>query len=70
MESSGSESNLDALRRLALAPEFDLDEEEAKSLLNGVRRNREFAERLRRLVTPEVEPAFTFAPGPHTSKPE
>ena len=63
MASDSDESSLEALKQLALRATDGLSEEDAAKLAAGVRRNRQYAEALRALVTPDLEPAFRFEAG-------
>ena len=53
---------LETVKAHARSVGLPLPEEDAEALVLGARRTRAMAESVRRLVTPEVEPAPVFAP--------
>jgi hypothetical protein len=56
------EMTVETVRAHAWLVGLPLSDEDAVALVPGARRTRAMAEAVRRLVTPEVEPAAVFAP--------
>jgi len=49
-------------RQMAAAAGLNLSAEEVEKLMVGIQRNRQMAQRVRAIVTPDLEPAPVFDP--------
>ena len=59
---TNDEMTLETVKTHARTVGLPLSDEDAEALVQGARRTRAMAEAVRRLVTPETEPAPVFAP--------
>ena len=58
--SSGSEISAELAQQMAAAAGLNLTAEEVQKLMVGIQRNRQMAQRVRAMVTPDLEPAPVF----------